>query len=127
LEFCNQTLFDLVTFSLVLGHIWDLQPVFEIAFEALRPGGKVYIGELHPFKQYNGSKAKVIDEEGEQIVTCFNHHVFDFTTLSKNIGFDIELIKEYFDEDDRQTLPRILTIVLKKPESNSLSAKACRQ
>jgi len=57
-------LFDLVTFSLILEHIDVLQPVFDKAFKSLQPGGKVYIGELHPFKQYSGSKAKFINEGG---------------------------------------------------------------
>jgi len=107
-------LFDLVTFSLVLEHIKDLQPVFEKVYHILKPGGRIYIGELHPFKQYSGSKARFETEDGTKTVTCFNHHVSDFTTLSEKAGFNLEHLYEYFDEDDRQNIPRILTLVLKK-------------
>ena len=106
--------FDLVTFSLVLEHISDLEPVFKKVYSILKPGGRVYIGELHPFKQYAGSKARFETEDGTRVVTCFNHHVSDFTTLSKKAGFEIDNINEYFDEDDRQNIPRIFTLVLRK-------------
>ncbi|HLO38009.1 MAG TPA: class I SAM-dependent methyltransferase, partial [Lacibacter sp.] len=71
--------YDLVGFSLVLEHIELLQPVFEKVASVLRPGGYLYISELHPFKQYNGSKARFDTEEGTNVVTCFNHHITDFT------------------------------------------------
>jgi len=107
-------LFDVVTFSLVLEHINDLKPVFEKAFNILKPGGRVYIGELHPFKQYSGSKARFETEDGTKTVTCFNHHISDFTKLSEEAGFSLEQINEYFDDDERQNIPRILALVLKK-------------
>ncbi|MEP6677177.1 MAG: class I SAM-dependent methyltransferase [Ferruginibacter sp.] len=106
--------FDLVSFSLVLEHIEDLDPVFKEAAAALKSGGHVYIGELHPFKQYSGSKARFETESGEQIVTCFDHHVSEFTGLAKKHGFAIELLNEYFDNDDRKEIPRILVLLLKK-------------
>lgn len=106
--------FDLVTFSLVLEHINELQPVFEKVYSVLKPGGKVYIGELHPFKQYSGTKARFNTKQGAQMVTCFNHHMSDFTAGSKHVGFDVEFINEYFDDNDRQAVPRILTLLLKK-------------
>lgn len=107
--------FDLVTFSLVLEHIEHLVPIFEKSFAALKSGGYVYIGELHPFKQYSGSKARFDTEAGRQVVTCFNHHVSDFTQAANRQGFRIMEVNEYFDENDRITLPRILTILLQKP------------
>jgi ubiquinone/menaquinone biosynthesis C-methylase UbiE len=107
-------LFDVVTFSLVLEHINELEPVFEKVYTILKPGGKVYIGELHPFKQYSGSKARFETEDGTKTVTCFNHHISDFTSLSEKAGFNLDYFNEYFDDDDRQNIPRILALVLKK-------------
>ncbi|MFL5740180.1 MAG: class I SAM-dependent methyltransferase [Flavisolibacter sp.] len=107
--------FDLITLSLLLEHIENLEPVFRKAFTALKPGGHLYLGELHPFKQYLGSKARFETTQGVQTVTCYNHHLSDFTAAGQNCGFLIEQIKEYFDNNDHAGIPRILTIVFKKP------------
>ena len=105
--------YDLTTFSLVLEHIENLEPVFEKVSKLISGSGHVYIGELHPFKQYTGSKARFTTEEGEQVVTCFHHHISDFTQAAKKYGFTIMHINEYFDEGDRHAVPRILSILLK--------------
>ncbi len=106
--------FDLVTFSLVLEHIENLDSIFKQAANAIVKGGHVYIGELHPFKQYTGIKARFDTEEGQQSVTCFNHNVSDFTQCAKKHSFEIVTINEYFDNNDRSTIPRIFTLLLKK-------------
>lgn len=106
--------YDLVTFSLVLEHIEQLEPVFREAAAALRPGGWVYIGELHPFKQYKGSRARFETSEGVKVVNCFNHHVSDFTHLPRVYGLAPVLVNEHFDEGDRSGVPRILTVLLEK-------------
>ncbi len=108
--------FDLVTFSLVLEHIENLDPVFNKVSKLLKKNGHVYIGELHPFKQYSGSKARFETEEGVQIVTCYNHHLTDFTNSAKKYGLDIVDFKEYFDNNDRNSIPRIFTLLLKKSQ-----------
>ena len=107
-------LYDLVTFSLVLEHIADLGAIFRQVAASLKPGGYVYIGELHPYKQYAGSKARFETAAGTQVVDCFNHHVSDFTELPRQYGLVPVLVNEYFDEDDRSGVPRILTVVLQK-------------
>ena len=111
-DFAN-TKYDLVSFSLVLEHIENLEPVFEKISKLITEGGHVYIGELHPFKQYDGSKARFTTDEGEQVVSCFNHHISHFTQAAKRYGFTIIHINEYFDDGDRNTIPRILSILLK--------------
>lgn len=106
--------YDLVGFSLVLEHIELLQPVFEKAARTLKPGGYLYISELHPFKQYNGSKARFDTAEGTQVVTCFNHHITDFTDATKANGLELLSLTEYFDDDDRNNIPRLLTLLFVK-------------
>ncbi len=105
---------DLITFSLVLEHIEDLEPIFKKATQSLIKGGHIYIGELHPFKQYTGSKARFETAEGVQVVQCFNHHLSDFTEGAKKCGLEVVSINEYFDDDDRANIPRIIAIVLQK-------------
>jgi len=106
--------FDLVTFSLVLEHIEDLNDIFFKLTKVIKDKGYVYIGELHPFKQYSGTKARFETEEGLKVVTCFNHHISDFTAAAKHNGFQLMDIAEHFDNDDRSTIPRILTLLLRK-------------
>jgi predicted TPR repeat methyltransferase len=106
--------FDLVVCSLVLEHIEQFEPLFQKVAASLRPGGSFYIGELHPFRQYTGSKARFATQEGEQVVTCFNHHLSDFTSGAKNAGLIISDVREAFDDDDRAGLPRIISMLFTK-------------
>ncbi len=108
--------YDLLVFSLVLEHIENLDSIFEKASNATKPGGMVYLGELHPFKQYSGTKARFETDEGLQIVTCFNHHLSDFIQSAIKYGFEVMDLKEFFDDNDRSLLPRILTILFKKSD-----------
>jgi ubiquinone/menaquinone biosynthesis C-methylase UbiE len=105
--------FNLISFNLVLEHIEDLELVFKKAFTVLAAGGYLYIGELHPFKQYTGSKARFTTDHGEQVVSCFTHHVSDFIIAAKRTGLKIITLNEYFDEDNRHEGPRILSILFK--------------
>lgn len=106
--------YDLVSFSLMLEHIEHLKPIFAEAAKALAQGGHVYIGELHPFKQYLGTKAKYMTEAGEVFVDCFNHHVSDFIGTAQRHGLELIALEEFFDDDDRTGVPRILGLVFRK-------------
>jgi ubiquinone/menaquinone biosynthesis C-methylase UbiE len=101
--------YDLVTFSLVLEHIEDLDNIFRKVREVTCQGTLVYTGELHPFKQYLGTKARFESEAGQTIVTCFNHNVSDFTSAALSNGFKVVEIREYFD--DEQAVPRIFVMI----------------
>ena len=106
--------YELVTFSLVLEHIQNLDHIFHEASKSLAKGGIVYLGEPHPFKQYEGSKARFETENGIQVVECFNHHISDFTEAAKNHRLELTDISEYFDDNDRSAIPRILTLLFQK-------------
>ena len=106
--------FDLVTCSLALEHIENIDFVFSEANRVLRPEGNFYFGELHPFKQYQGTKARFETGAGVLELECFVHHVSEFFSAAKNNGFDCVELKEWFDDDDKTQIPRLLTMVLKK-------------
>lgn len=107
--------FELVVCSLVLEHIQDIYSIIKNISANLKDGGILYIGELHPFKQYMGSKAKFNTAKGEQIVTCFTHHISDFTDAAKSAGLKIDFIGEYFDDNQNDNnLPRILALTFRK-------------
>jgi ubiquinone/menaquinone biosynthesis C-methylase UbiE len=106
--------YDLVTFSLMLEHIEDLAAIFQKLAKVTTVASLVYIGELHPFKQYAGSKARFETESGTQIVTCFNHHITDFINAAVINGFKLIQIEEQFDEGDKTQIPRILNLLFEK-------------
>lgn len=109
-DFTKKT-FDLISFSLVLEHIENLDHIFKEGYKKLNEQGFIYIGELHPFKQYTGSKARFETEDGLQILQCFNHNISDFVQSAKKYGLKLEVLDEYFDNDDKTSIPRILTLV----------------
>ncbi|GAB3201979.1 ubiquinone/menaquinone biosynthesis C-methylase UbiE [Pontibacter aydingkolensis] len=111
----TQQQYDLVSFSLVLEHIENLHHIFKEAASALNPDGHIYIGELHPFKQYNGTKARFdTEEEGRQEVECYTHNISDFVQIAKHHRLKLLDLNEYFDNHDRTSIPRILTLLLQK-------------
>ena len=109
-----QEQYDLISFSLVLEHIEDIDHIFKETTKVINPGGYIYIGELHPFKQYLGTKARFETEEGTEVLTCFNHNISDFTQSAKKYGFKIVDMNEFFDDNERTGIPRILALLLKK-------------
>lgn len=106
--------YDLLSFSLVLEHIESLDHIFDEASKVINSGGYIYIGELHPFKQYLGTKARYETEKGIEVLTCFNHNISDFTQAAKKYNFEIISINEFFDNDDRTAIPRIIILVFRK-------------
>lgn len=115
--------FDLVTCSLALEHIEDINFVFGQARRVLRAGGLFYIGELHPFKQYQGSKARFETAPGVFELECFVHHVSEFFRAAKENNFESVDLKEWFDDKseeevgDGKQIPRLLTMIFKARES----------
>jgi ubiquinone/menaquinone biosynthesis C-methylase UbiE len=107
--------FDLITCSLALEHIENIDFVFSEANRVLRAGGKFYFGELHPFKQYQGSKARFETGAGVFELECFVHHVSEIFAAAKNNGFEVAELQEWFDGDDKTQIPRLLTMILEKP------------
>jgi ubiquinone/menaquinone biosynthesis C-methylase UbiE len=106
--------FDLIAFSLVLEHIENLDHIFKEVYKKLNDEGFVYIGELHPFKQYSGTKARFETKEGLQIVQCYNHHISDFIQSAKKYGLKLIGLDEYFDNEDKTSIPRILILLFQK-------------
>jgi len=108
---------DLISCSLILEHIENLSFIFGEASTHLNEGGLFYIGELHPFKQYLGSKAKFETEKGTTIIEQFTHHFSQYITCAQTAGFQVLHVDEFFDAEDKMNqspLPRILAFVLKK-------------
>jgi ubiquinone/menaquinone biosynthesis C-methylase UbiE len=112
-EFVNRPP-DLVTCSLILEHIEDLCFIFQQAANVLLPRGHFYLCELHPYKQYSGSKARFETTEGLQVLECFVHHASDYYGAAISAGFSCVAFEEWFDEGDRANPPRLLSFLFRK-------------
>ena len=105
---------DLITCSLTLEHIKDLNHIFRQADKKLKKNGLFFISELHPFKQYSGSKAKYETENGTKELEVYVHHISEYMDDAKNNGFDFVELKEWFDKNNEKGLPRLISFVFKK-------------
>jgi ubiquinone/menaquinone biosynthesis C-methylase UbiE len=106
--------FDLASFSLVLEHIENLEDIFAKTNNVLKNGGYIYIGELHPFKQYTGTKARFETAEGTTVLECYNHHISDFIDAAKKNNLQLVELNEHFDDDNKNEIPRILSLLFQK-------------
>lgn len=106
--------FDLITSSLMLEHIKELDPIFEQARNKIKDKGLFFICELHPFKQYVGSKARFKTETGKTELEVYIHNITEFTGSAINNGFKLLEIKEWFDEDTEYKIPRLVSFVFQK-------------
>jgi len=104
---------DLITCSLVLEHIETLEFIFEEANKTLNKGGQFYIGELHPYKQIQGSRAKFEQDGSLMQLNYFIHHISDYFYAAYNAGFICEDLQEWFDTD-RNQIPRLISYLFKK-------------
>jgi len=105
---------DLITCNLVLEHIEDLDIFFDQANKKLKNGGAFFISELHPFKQYSGSKAKFETENGIQELETYVHHISEYLNVASENGFELVELKEWFDEENQIGIPRLIGIVFRK-------------
>ena len=105
---------DLVTSSLTLEHIADLNPIFKQAHVKLKKNGLFFISELHPFKQYSGSKAHYETENGTEELDVYTHHISDYIESAKNNNFELLEINEWFDSTAEKGIPRLISFVFTK-------------
>lgn len=105
---------DLITCSLVLEHIENLDFVFNQAGNKLKKGGVFFISELHPFKQYSGTKARFETKNGTQELETYVHHVSEYLEVANANGFELLELKEWFDDDNKNAIPRLIGITLRK-------------
>ena len=111
---CAEADFDLIVCCLVLEHIQDLGHIFAQAARTLRLGGRFFINELHPFKQYGGTKARY--ERGTDVVEVdvFIHHISEFIHAAEGSGLRLLKFEEVWHEDDADKPPRLASFLFEK-------------
>ncbi|MFQ5944366.1 MAG: class I SAM-dependent methyltransferase [Anaerolineales bacterium] len=111
---CADECADLVVCSLVLEHIEDLCFVFSEAFRSLVEGGRFFICELHPFRQYQGTKARFQSGQGGIEIQAFVHHISDFLEAAEENGLKLKGFREWWHEEDQNKLPRLVSFMFEK-------------
>ena len=106
--------FDLVVCNLVLEHIADLTFIFSEAARVLQNKGGFFVNELHPFKQYEGSKARFYREDETIEVEAFVHHISEFTNAAIATGLKLVKLNEYWHKADQNKPPRLISFLFTK-------------
>lgn len=105
---------DLVTCNLTLEHIENIYPIFKQANKKLKKGGLFFISEFHPFKQYLGSQARFESKQETIRIKAFTHHISDFLEAAHQSEFTLVELKEWFDHNRKNDVPRLVSFVFKK-------------
>ena len=106
--------FDLIVCNLVLEHIENISFIFREAARVLGPNGYFFINELHPFRQYDGKKARFLRNDQVVEVEAFVHHISDFFQAATESGLTMTKLNEYWHEADQNKLPRILSLLFER-------------
>jgi len=105
---------DLITSSLVLEHIKDLNFIFSQANKTLKKYGMFYLCELHPFKQYIGSKAKFKLNNKVIKLETYVHNISDYLNSASKNNFELFEFNEWFDNGNRNEIPRLVSFIFRK-------------
>jgi ubiquinone/menaquinone biosynthesis C-methylase UbiE len=104
---------DAVVAMLVLEHVKHLGVFFAQAARVLRKGGKLFVCELHPVRQYAGGQAQFSNQRtGErQRVAAFLHDVSEYVNTALGVSFELEHLGEWRDSDaEANSTPRLLSL-----------------
>jgi len=122
---------DLVIADLILEHVADVTPVFAEAARVLRPGGTMFMCELHPYRQWRGGQAHFIDEwSGETVFApAFAHSIAEYVNAGIEAGLVLRRLDEWSDESGQgraepearaqRGIPRLVSMRFTKPVSRS--------
>jgi len=111
---CEDGAYNLIVCNLVLEHIEDLSHIFSEAARTLQPKGRFFINELHPFKQYMGTKARFEKNTATIEVDAFTHHISDFINTAQMNDLKLVKLNEYWHTKDQNKAPRLVSFMFEK-------------
>jgi len=114
---CENQWAELVICNLVLEHIEDLSFIFSEASRTMVEGGRFFISELHPFRQYQDTKANFQRAQNKTEIPAFVHHPSDFIHAAKRNGLTLEDCGERWHEEDQDKPPRLISFMFRKFKS----------
>ena len=106
---------DLVVAYLVLEHIGDLTGLFGEVCRVLRPGGRILLCELHPYRQLMGKQARFLDIQldAERLIEAWPHSIAEFANTAVGAGLTIVRLEE--DAPDAAGFPRLFSLIAQRP------------
>lgn len=110
---------DVVVGNLVLEHLSALAPVYAETARVLRPGGQLWLCELHPERQRRGGQAHFTDSvTGATIhVSAFQHTVSEYVNGGIAAGFALRELGEWLEDGAAPDAPpRLLSVLFRKEE-----------
>ena len=114
---CKDDAYDLISCNLVLEHIEDLLHIFSETARVLNDGGVFLVNELHPFRQYKGTKARFERGEENIEVEAFVHNISDFIHAAESNDLRLVKLNEYWHEEDEYKPPRLISFIFEKQVS----------
>lgn len=104
---------DAVVETLVLEHVELLEPVLREAVRVLRPGGELFVCELHPMRQLQGKQARFQDPgTGDTVrVAAYLHEISEYVNTGLTVGFELVHLGEWRDGDAAPSDPPRLVSV----------------
>jgi len=111
---CDNDSFDLISCNLVLEHIEDPSHIFSEVARVLINGGRFFVCELHPFRQYQGTQARFQRADDTTQIAAFVHHISDFTNAAIANGLSLEVLREWWHTEDEAKPPRLVSFLFNK-------------
>jgi len=111
---CAPASVDLVTCNLILEHIKDLDFVFREASRTLRASGIFFVCELHPFRQYRGSRANFRRSRRKIEIPAYIHHISEFFSAARASNLVLDNLREWWHADDQHKPPRLVSFKFTK-------------
>lgn len=117
---------DAVVETLVLEHVEHLEPVFGEAARVLRPGGELFLCELHPMRQLDGKQARFQDPAtGATVrVAAYLHDISQYVNTGLAAGFELVHLGEWRDRGSGpHDPPRLVSVHLRSRASTGAATR----
>jgi ubiquinone/menaquinone biosynthesis C-methylase UbiE len=111
---CADQSVDLIVSNLVLEHIEDIGFIFAEAERCLAQNGSMFVCELHPARQYQGTKARFQRGDESTPIAAFVHHISDFITAAEQHGLALKRLGEWWRQPDRSGPPLLVSFLFAK-------------
>lgn len=108
---------DVVIGNLVLEHVEELSPVYAEAARVLRPGGALFLCELHPERQRRGGQAHFVDATtgDPTYVPAFRHTTAEYVNVGIAAGLQLRQLGEWIEPGAPAGAPsRLLSVLFEK-------------